>query len=337
MDIVSLAAITVLCGVAAVFFFMQSARLREEIDALEGRSSNAEADARKQGDRAEAMQRKYEAARNAAADQERGSDKGRKRVNELKDEIKRHSTAVEKAATERKALERKLRKAERRAEELQAVVAGRGLKAPAEPDEPAEAAPVAAAAPAAPVDAHAEQRALRRAELEAEKSERILEIERLRTQRELSQSERLAEEERAELATLRGEREVMSERIMGTEQNLRIARRKLEDNRRAYIITARKLALANDELFRLRGKTDEVPEGKPLATPEELAIELGAEKARSAPKPATKKKAKKDKKDKKDKPTETAVTSEPTEAAEAAPTTEAAPASKPKRKTRLSP
>ncbi len=330
MDIVSLAAITVLCGVAAVFFFMQSSRLREEIDGLQSKASDAESDARKQSDRAESMRKKLEAARNAAAEQDQGTDKGHKRVNELKDEIKRQTTSLEKAAAEKKALERRTRKAERRAEELQAVVAGRGLKAPAETDEPAASAPVAGE-PKAPVDAHAEQRALRRAELEAEKSERILEIERLRTQRELSQSERLAEEERAELAKLRDEREVMTERIMGTEQNLRIAQRKLEDNRRAYIVTAQKLALAGDELFRLRGKTDEVPETKPLPTPEELANELGAEQARSARKPAAKKKTAKKKKAAAKEPA-----AETEEAKESAAKTEDAnePAAKPARNTR---
>ena len=287
MDIVSLAAITILCGVAAVFFFMQSARLRDDKADLQRKAAEAEADARKQADRAEAMRRKLELARNDGSEHERELDKSRKRLNELKDECKRQTTAAEKATGELKALDRRARAAERRAAELQAVVEGKGLKAPVERSEPE---PVVAAAPvAAPTgDPEAARRALRRAELDAERAAQKLEIERLRTERELSRAGRLAEEERAELKQLRDEREVMTERIMRTELGMRIARRKLEDNRRAYIVTAKKLEQAEDELYRLGGKDIEVPERKPLATPEELAIELGAEEARKSRKPAKK-------------------------------------------------
>ncbi len=289
MHIVSLAAITIVCGIAAVFFFMQSSRLRETIADLDTRAGEAETEARKQSDRAESIRRKLEAARNEASEKGQGGG-ARKRLNELKDEVKRQTAALDKVNAGQKTLERRARRAENRVEELQAVISGRGLKVPSEEDvAPPPPAPVAEPVTA---DPEVERRALRRAELDADKAERILEIERLRTQRELSQSERLAEEERAELAQLRDERDVMAERIMGTEQNLRIAYRKLEANRRAYIVTARKLELADDELFRLRGKTDEVPERKPLPTPEELAIELGAEEARQARKGGTKAAAK---------------------------------------------
>ena len=113
MDIVSLAAITILCGVAAVFFFMQSAKLREEQTEQLRKSDEAEAEARKQTDRAEAMRRKLEAARNDGSENERELHKSRKRLVSLKEESKRQAVALEKATADLKGLDRRVHTAER--------------------------------------------------------------------------------------------------------------------------------------------------------------------------------------------------------------------------------
>lgn len=279
MDTLTLGVVAIACGAAAVWLFMRASRLGEELAALQKKTDDADVEARKQADRAETMRKKLETARNEAAEGERELKETKRKCAELRDEIRSANASLERTQGDLKETEKQTRKLERRVEELDALVNAKGLKAPerAAPEPVEIAAPVTNAAP----DAFAQKRELRLAELEAERTERLLEVERLKTERVLASAGRMAELERVEFETLRKEREAMAERIMKTELERRIAERKLEDNRRAYIITARKLELATDALFRLTGAGDPPEDSVPLLTPEELAIELGAEAVRN--------------------------------------------------------
>ncbi|MBP46693.1 MAG: hypothetical protein CMH53_02030 [Myxococcales bacterium] len=242
MNVVLLATIAGVCGFAAIALWTQLSASKDAMKAADARAQSAEADAKKQSDRANAMQRKLERGGEERAGAKRKADKSKTQLTDLRNELSRANAALTKSQAEQQASARLGRQSQRRVEELEGMLA---IKGPAKPQVVAEPEPE----PALPAD---DPRAERRAELEAERLARTVEIERLKTERFKAKQERLAEQERQEIISLREERKTYLEEIFKRESTLRACLRKERDNYRAYIITKGQLDLALDDLYRIK-------------------------------------------------------------------------------------
>jgi hypothetical protein len=288
MDVVTMAVVAVACAGAAFWFFSKASGLQDGVQAAEADAESAKNEARKNADRADQFRKKYEAVRESTADNEKAAKTAKKKANDFKSEVKKLRSELDSTSADAKKLDRRARRAEQEAAELRALVDDRPTKRKKRAPEPEPVERVVEVRK--PTDDPTKQ--LRIAELEAKKEERRLEFERLQNERETMRNERLTVEERAELEELRGSSGKLYTQVFEREQELRIAQRKLEQNRRAYIVTAKQLELLEEELFRVKNGTERPEDDKPLATPEELIIQLAAkEAAKAGPKKKKPKKA----------------------------------------------
>lgn len=284
---VPLILIAIVCVAAAVFFYNKAAKLSDTIDSAQSEAESAKAEARKNGERAEQLRKKYESVRDTTADHEKAAKDARKKASDMKAELQKFRTESEGASKKLKSLERQARRSEQEVAELRSMIDARGIIAKAAP-KPEPEAVVVEHAPVEVAPAN-DSRALRMAELAEKKEERRLEFERLQNERETLRNSRLAVEEREELEKLRGSSQALYDQVFARERELRVAHRKLEHNRQAYIVTAKQLDLVEDELYRVIHGKERPESDMPLPTPEELVIKLATADAAKAPKkPATK-------------------------------------------------
>ena len=256
MDILSLAILAGVCGAAAIYLWLALSRTQLELTALQERIGKAETEASKAAERAESLRKKLEGTRETVSKDDKQLKESRARAAEAKEEVKRLQAAAKRSEQLIEELQAAGRKAEGRIEELSvmaqlprkapAVVAAAVVEAPAEPAAPREPPPPREPIPEDP------RVALRRAELEAEREQRQLDVQKLRQERDTWRAEQQQNSDRDELQYLRIERERLGKMVFERELDLRILSKKAEDNRRAYIVTMGALDLAEDELYRLK-------------------------------------------------------------------------------------
>lgn len=254
MNVLVLASVAALCGLAAIWLWLQQSKGADLLKKALDRADKAEADARERADRVDALRKKAEAPREAAPKDDKALKETRAAMVVAKEEVKRLQAVLKRAEQENQDIQIKQRRAEARVEELaNALAAGAYKKAPPAPE------PIAAPPPApepraeVPVDPAAEERAqLRRAELEAERAARIAEAEKARTEREAARAARNDDKLQEFVDKLKGDRERLKQMLFDRELVLRIERKRSEHNRRAYMMTMGALELAEDELYRIK-------------------------------------------------------------------------------------
>lgn len=251
MDVITLAALAFACGGAAIWFWLGTGKLQDEISKLQNRLTQVEGDAAKHNDRAETLRKKLETAREAGGREDKATRDLRTRAAEAKEEARRLAAALKKAEQTAEEQAVAARRAEARAEELNAVLAERMGKKPVAPPTPAPVAPVQDAPPPVPVEEDPKI-ALRRAELDAEREQRQIEVQKLRLEREAMRAEQQASSEHERLEQVLAERERLARMVFDRELDLRIFRKKAEDNRRAYLMTMSALDLAEEEVYRMK-------------------------------------------------------------------------------------
>lgn len=250
MDILSLAILAGVCGAAAIYLWLALSRTQLELTALQERIGKAESEASKASERAETLRKKLEGTRETVSKDDKQLKEARARATESKEEVKRLQAAAKRSEQLIEELQTAARKAEVRIEELSAM-AQLPRKAPAVVAAPVVEVPAEPAAPREPIPEDP-RIALRRAELEAEREQRQLEVQKLRQERDSWRIEQQQSSDREELQRLRVERERLGKMVFERELDLRVLSKKAEDNRRAYIVTMGALDLAEDELYRLK-------------------------------------------------------------------------------------
>jgi chromosome segregation ATPase len=242
-----LALVAVVCGAAALYFWTTLAKLQEQVQKISDRAEKAEGEERKAQERAEAMRKKLEKTAEAVAKEDRGQKDTAQRVASIKEDVAKARSGQKKAEDALVELQTKHRKAEHQLEELQLVVNElKGRKKAAVVVE--EEAP----APPPPPFVEDPKVAARRAEYEAERALRQVELDKLRLEQAAVREEQQIGRVRDQLNKLRGEREWIINELFEMRLALRVTNQKAEDNRRAYIMTMGALDLAEDELYRLK-------------------------------------------------------------------------------------
>lgn len=256
MNVMVLASVAALCGLAAIWFFLQHSKNQELLRKAQDRADKAEADARKEAEKAEAARKRVEQPRDAAPREDKLLKETKAVAVAAKEEVKRLQAAVKRAEQEKHDLEIKTRRFEGRVEELTHALEAASHKkpaavvvAPAPAPEPIAASPVREA----PAEVVLDERALlRKAELEVERAARMAEAEKARTEREAARAARSDDKLQEFVEKLKAERERLRQMLFDRELVLRIERKKGEHNRRAYMMTMGALDLAEDELYRLK-------------------------------------------------------------------------------------
>lgn len=254
MDILSLAILAGVCGAAAIYLWLALSRTQLELTNLRESIGKAEGEAAKASERAEAMRKKLEGTREQVSKEDKQLKESRAVAAAAKEEVKRLQAAAKRTDQQIEELHVAARKAEARIEELSVMA---HLPRKAQPVVTAPPVVVQAAEPApppAPREPMPEDPkiALRRAELEAEREQRQLEVAKVRQEREVWLAEQRQRTDREDAERLRSERERVNRMLFEQELELRILHKKAEDNRRAYIVTMGALDLAEEELYRLK-------------------------------------------------------------------------------------
>jgi len=288
MNIMVLALLAAACAALAIWLWLQSSKLQDEIKALTDKADKAEAESRAQAERADGFKKRYDQSREVAGKEDKGAKEFKAQAATAKEEVKRLQALLKKTEAENHDMQAKLRKAESRAEELSHALAERSHKKPA----PVVEKPAAEAAPPPPAQPQAERvvdeaTLLRRAELEAERAARVAEAEAARTEREAARAARQDDKQKEFIDKLKAEREGFRKMIFERELALRVLERKTERTRQAYIVTMGALDLAEDELYRLkhgRERPEYVPNRAGVASDQaELAEMPDAEEPVEAP------------------------------------------------------
>jgi hypothetical protein len=253
MEVMSLAALAVVCGAVAIYLWMSLGKLQDQLNGLKSRAEKAEGEAGKATDRAETLRKKLEKQGDSNAYEERSLKEARTRASEAKEELQKTRAALKRAEQQAEELSLKMRKAESQIEELSVMAQVR------RPVQPVVVAPVQAAEPVAPPQPMvAEERAddpkiaLRRAELEAEREARELERQKLKQERDTQRAQQDDVRLRELCDRLAQERDRWRHEALGRELDLRISRKMAEHNRRAYVMTMGALDLAEDEVYRMK-------------------------------------------------------------------------------------
>ncbi len=303
MNSMTLAIVAAVCGALAIYLWTAQSKLNDEIKRLRDEADKARADARKEADRAEAARKKADAPRDGGpAKEDKAAKELKAQAVAAKEEVKRLHAALKRAEQEDHETQIKLRRAEARVEELAAAlqmpskkaVAAPAPQAPPPVPEPVRAEPVELADDPQQAE-RAEQAALRRAELEAERAARQAEAEQARTEREAARAARQESKDQEFIAKLLDQREHLKHLVFQRELELRILDRKQEHNRQAYIMTMGALELAEDELYRLKHGRER-PDWQPPAgygeegeedpgSQDHGAAELGEDPGLAAPAP----------------------------------------------------
>jgi chromosome segregation ATPase len=240
-----LVALAVVAAVAAFYFWNALAKVQSQLDGLRQRADKAEAEAGKHQERADQLKRKLETARADTSKDDREADKHKARATEAKEEVKRLTAQIKRLEDEGHARQTKLHKLEAHVEELTHMLHDKQKRKPTQQVPAAEPAPP----PRSPDD---ERFAARRAELEAEKAARIADAEKAKAEREAQRAARRDDVTEKFIEKLKAERVHLSKMVFDRELELRIVRRKAEDNRRAWVMTMGALDLAEDEVYRLK-------------------------------------------------------------------------------------
>lgn len=255
MDVMSLAVLTAVCGGAAIYLWMSTSKLQDQLAGLRARADKAEAESGKATERAETLRKKLEKQGAGNAAEDRSAKESRARAAEAKEEVAKTRAALKRAEQTAEELAAKLRKADSRIDELQVMA---NVKRPAPIAPPVvEVVVQEIAAPAEPPPPPAPREddprwQLRRAELDAEREQRELEKQRLRQERETLRATQDDERLRETVGKLQAERDRWRHEAMVREMDLRLSWRKEEHNRRAYMMTMGALDLAEDELYRIK-------------------------------------------------------------------------------------
>ena len=251
METTILAALAFAGGGAAFWFWSQLGRTQAAMVSAQARAKDADSEATKQADRAESFRKKLETARGEAAKEDGSADKHRQRAAAAKEEQKRLAAQVKRLEDEANALQVKLRRAEVRVEELDAVLHDRAKrKGSATMPAAVVVAPQPEPERAAPVEDP--KWAVRRAEAEAERLGHQAELERMRAERDAMYAQKRDQKTEEFIGKLKDERGRLSRMVLDRELELRTAWRLAEDNRRAWIMTMGALDLAEDELYRIK-------------------------------------------------------------------------------------
>ena len=256
MNVMVLASVAALCGLAAIWLFLQQSKNQELLRKAQDRADKAEADARKEAEKAEAARKRVDQPRDAAPKEDKLLKETKAVAVAAKEEVKRLQAAVKRVEQEKNEIEIKTRRFEGRVEELTHALEAASHKkpsavvvAPAPAPEPIAAPPVREA----PAEVVLDERALlRKAELEAERAARMAEAEKARTEREAARAARSDDKLQEFVEKLKAERERLRQMLFDRELVLRIERKKGEHNRRAYMMTMGALDLAEDELYRIK-------------------------------------------------------------------------------------
>lgn len=254
MDVMTLAVLTAICGGAAIYMWMSTSKLQDQLTGLRARADKAEAETGKATERAETLRKKLEKQSAGNAIEDRSAKESRARVAEVKEEVAKTRAALKRAEQTAEELAAKLRKADSRIDELQVMAnVKRPTPVAAPPVVVAPVEQVAVEPPPAPTPVEDDPRwQLRRAELDAEREQRDLEKQRLRQEREAFRATQDDERLRETLGKLQVDRDRWRHEAMVREMDLRMAWRKAEHNRRAYMMTMGALDLAEDELYRIK-------------------------------------------------------------------------------------
>lgn len=253
MEVISLAALAVVCGAVAIYLWMSLGKLQDQLNGLKLRAEKAEGEAGKAESRAETLRKKLEKQGDSNATEERGLKEARARATEAKEELQRTRAALKRAEQQAEELALKMRKAESQIDELSAMAQVRRPQ-----QAPVVQAPVEAIAQPIAQPVVAEERAddpriaLRRAELDAEREARELERQRLKQERDAQRAQQDEVRLRELCEKLAQERDRWRHEALGRELDLRISRKMAEHNRRAYVMTMGALDLAEDELYRIK-------------------------------------------------------------------------------------
>lgn len=295
MNAMVLAVVAVVCGAAAIWMWMQQGRSAEAHKKLAERVAQAEAEARKEAERAEGMRKRLDAVRETAPKDDRPLREARAQAATAKEEVRRLQAHLKRHEQDTAELQVRLRRTETRADELAQALAERQGKKPAVIETP----PVAVVA--APVVRAADPAIeVRKAELEAERAARIAEAEKAKADREAARAARQDNQQQAFIDQLKAERERLRQLVFERELQVRILVRKSEHNRRAYLMTMGALDLAEDELYRIKhgrerpeygrlegGETPEFDHGRTLAEAPDGATAADEAAARAAADHAT--------------------------------------------------
>ncbi len=267
MEVMSLAALAVVCGAVAIYLWMSVAKLQTQLDGFRARADKAEAEAGKATDRADALRKKLEKTGDSNAYEERSLKEARARASEAKEELQKTRAALKRAEQQTEELALKMRKADSQIEELQVMAQVRRPQAAAPVVVQPAPEPVQAAAPA-PTEPRPDdpQLLLRRAELDAEREQRELERQKMKQERDAQRAQSEEQRLREVCDQLAQERNRWRQEALGRELELRITFRKAEHNRRAYVMTMGALDLAEDELYRIKHGTE-----RPEFTPNRAA------------------------------------------------------------------
>jgi colicin import membrane protein len=255
---VGAAVLAVLC----IALFVRSMELTSSHNELRDQVASAQREARKLKEQLTSKASKLQAKSQEASKSGKSTRDQRARLGQLSEDLQQAKTESEKAkervreltgATDRLRIER---------EELrQDLARAQARKAPAAPAPVAveTAAPVADPAPAVAA----------RIEPDAPRSPTAVERDLERAQEDLER--------------LRGSHQNLKRRLVETTADLRLASRKNENNRRAYMITQLQLDLAQDEVYTLKhGRPPEMPRAekskkRASLTPKEETVEVNRE------------------------------------------------------------
>ncbi len=259
MESTSLVLIAAACGGAAIYFWTLVGKLNDQLNKRGEQAGRAEAEAAKANERAETLRKRLEKAGESTAKEDKGGKELQSRLTESKEELQKVRAALKRSEAQSDEAALKLRKTEQQIEELQGMLA---IRKPL-----AVVAPVVVAAPSPVVEAAVPREedpkyALRREELRAEREARDLERDKLNQEREAARSERDTAKLKEWAEKLKNDRDHWRDQALRREHEVRLLLRKVEHNRRAWLVTNAMLDLADEDLYRLRHGR-ELPEHEP--------------------------------------------------------------------------